>query len=187
MSWRCVAYKNESSRFHTFWVISLDAISCPLSNFNTLWNIIMILHSYVEQVMTMCCVQKWQLSLSYFLTYFPLLVSDAILCPLHNLKIVLNILIILYTCSYVEQVMTMCRLQKWELSLSYFMSYFPLNVLDAISCPHCNLNTLWNIIMILQSCRLDLDDVLLTKMTTLAFILRVFSLVGFRCNFVSPP
>ena len=34
------------------------AYSCPLCNLNTLWNIIMILHSYVEQVMTMCRVQK---------------------------------------------------------------------------------------------------------------------------------
>ena len=38
----------------------------------------MILHSYVEQVMTMCHIQEWQLSLSYFLSYFPLMVSAAI-------------------------------------------------------------------------------------------------------------
>ena len=44
------------------------------------WNIIMILHSYVEQVMSMRHVQACQLSLSYFLTYFPLMVSDAISC-----------------------------------------------------------------------------------------------------------
>ena len=30
-----------------------DAISCPFFNLNTLWYIIMTLHSYVEQVMTM--------------------------------------------------------------------------------------------------------------------------------------
>ena len=34
----------------------LDAISCPFHNLNTLGNIIMILYSYVEQVMTMCRV-----------------------------------------------------------------------------------------------------------------------------------
>ena len=34
------------------------AYSCPLCILNTLWNIIMILHSYVEQVMTMCRVQE---------------------------------------------------------------------------------------------------------------------------------
>ena len=33
-----------------------DAISCPLHNLKTGWNIIMILHSYVEKVMTMCRV-----------------------------------------------------------------------------------------------------------------------------------
>ena len=63
-----------------------DAYSCLRYNLNALWNIIMILHSYVEQVMTMCHIQEWQLSLSYCLSYFPLMVSDAILCSLHNLN-----------------------------------------------------------------------------------------------------
>ena len=70
----------------------------------------MILHSYVEQVMTMCHVQERQLLLSYFLSYFPLMVSDAISCPLHNLNTVWNIIMILH--SYVEQVMTICRIQE---------------------------------------------------------------------------
>ena len=34
------------------------AYSCPLCNLNTLWNIIMILHTYVEQVMKICRVQE---------------------------------------------------------------------------------------------------------------------------------
>ena len=125
--------------------------SCPLCNLNTLWYIIMILHSYVEQVMTMCPVQEWQLSLPYFFSYFPLMVSDAILCRLHNLKTVWNILMILH--SYEEHVMTMCCMQEWQLSLSYFLSYFPLIISDAILCLLYllyNLNTFWNIIMILQ-------------------------------------
>ena len=33
-------------------------VSCPLFNLNTLWNILMILHSYAEQVMTVSQVQK---------------------------------------------------------------------------------------------------------------------------------
>ena len=41
-----------------FPLISSDAVSCRLYNLNTLWNIIMILHSYVEQVMMMCHVQE---------------------------------------------------------------------------------------------------------------------------------
>ena len=60
----------------------------------------MILHSYVEQVMAMCWVQEWQLSLSYFFSYFPLMVSDAISCPLHNLNALRYIIMILH--SYVE-------------------------------------------------------------------------------------
>ena len=83
---------------------------CPLHNWNTLWNIIMILYSYVEQVMTMCRVQEWQLSLSYFLSYFPLIVSDAISCLLHNLKTLRYIIMILH--SYVKHVMTMCQVQE---------------------------------------------------------------------------
>ena len=52
-------------------LIISDAISCLLNNLNTLWNIIMILHSYVEQIMTMCSVQECQLLLLYFVSYFP--------------------------------------------------------------------------------------------------------------------
>ena len=37
-----------------FPLIVSDAISCQLHNLNTLWYIILILHSYVEQVMMMC-------------------------------------------------------------------------------------------------------------------------------------
>ena len=46
----------------------------------------MILHSYIEQAITMCRDEEWQLSLSYFLSYFPLIVSDAVSCQLHNLN-----------------------------------------------------------------------------------------------------
>ena len=70
----------------------------------------MILHSYVEQVMIMFRIQECKLSLSYFLSYFTLTVSDAILCPLHNLNTVYYIIMILY--SYVEQVMMICRVQE---------------------------------------------------------------------------
>ena len=91
----------------------------------------------------------------------------------------MNILKILY--SNVEQVMTMCCIQEWQLSLSYFLSYFPLMVSDAISCPLHNLNTLWNIIKInSQLCRTGHDDVSRTRMTTLAFMFsELFPLDGF--------
>ena len=82
----------------------------------------------------------------------------------------------------------MYRVQEWQLSLSYFPSYFPLFVLDVISCPPYNLKTLWDIIMILQLCSSRLDDVSGARMTTLTFILSVlFPLDGFRCNFPSAP
>ena len=123
-----------------------DAISCPLDNLKTVWNIMMILYSYVQQVMLMCHIQEWQLLLSLFLSYFPLIISYAIQCPLYNLTTLLNIIMILH--SYLEQVMKICHVQERQLSLSYFLSYFPLIVSDAISCPPNNLKTVWNIIMI---------------------------------------
>ena len=105
-----------------FPLIVSDAISCPLCDLNTLRNIIMIYHSYIEQVMTMCRVQEWQLLLSYFFSYFLLIVSDKISCPLCNLNTLWNIIMILH--SYVEQVMTMCCVQEWQLLLAYRRDYF---------------------------------------------------------------
>ena len=130
-----------------FPLIVSDAISCPLHNLKTVRNNLMILNSYLEQVMTMCRIQEWQLLLSYFLSYFPLIISDAISCPLYNLNTLWNIIMILH--SYVEQVMTMCHVK--ELLLSYFLSYFPLMISDAISCLLHNLKTVWNITMIHHS------------------------------------
>ena len=84
-----VAYKNDNSRFHTlsyFPLMVSDAILCPLHDLNTFWYIILILYSYVEPIKTMCGVQVWQLSFSYLMSYYPLIISDAISCPLHYLK-----------------------------------------------------------------------------------------------------
>ena len=105
-----------------------DAISCLLRNFNTLWSIIMTLYSYVEQVLAMWGIQKWQLLLSYFLSYSGY--SDAISCPFCNLNTLWYIIMILY--SYIEQVMIMCLIQEWQLLLAYFLSYFPLIVKAAV-------------------------------------------------------
>ena len=56
-------------------------------------------------------------------------------------------------------------------------------VSDAVSYPPHNLETVWNIIMILHS---YVEQVM--TVTTLAFILSELSpLDGFRCNFVSAP
>ena len=89
-----------------------DATFCQLHNLDTLGYIILILYSYVEQVMTMCPVQEQQLSLSYFRSYLPLIISDAVLCPHHNLKTLRYIIMIFH--SYVEHVLTMCRVQEYN-------------------------------------------------------------------------
>ena len=67
---------------------------CLLHNLNTIWYIIMTLYSYVEQVITMCRVQEWQLLL---LSYFLLMGLDAISCLLHNLNALCYIIMILYS------------------------------------------------------------------------------------------
>ena len=126
-----------------------DAISCPLHNLKTLRYIIMICNSYVDYVLIICRVEKWQLSLSYFLSYFLLIVSDASLCPLHTLKNLWYFIMILH--SYVQHISMMCQVQEWQLSPTYFPSYYQLIVSDVISCLLHNLNALWYIIIILYS------------------------------------
>ena len=89
-----------------------DAISCPFFNLNTLWYIIMALHTYVEQVMTMRRIQECQLLLAYFLSYFLLIVLAAILNTVRIIFMKLN--------GFVEEVMTMCSVYKISpLSCSY--------------------------------------------------------------------
>ena len=39
---------------------------------------------YVEQVMAMCGLEEWHISLLYVLCYFPLMVSNAIPCPVRS-------------------------------------------------------------------------------------------------------
>ena len=76
---------------------------------------------------------------------------------------------------YAEQVFTMCSVPVRQLSLSYFLSYFPLMVSGAVSCQLYNLKTLWYIMMILYS-----------YVEQVHFILsELFPFDGFRCNFVS--
>ena len=84
-----------------------DAISCPFFNLNTLWYIIMTLHSYVEQVITMRRIQECQLLLAYFLSYFPLIVLAAMLSILNTVRI---IFMKLY--GFIEEGMTMCSVYK---------------------------------------------------------------------------
>ena len=75
----------------------------------------------------MCRRQEWQYSLSYLLNYFPLMVSDAISCPIYNLN-GLGIRIIIILGSYDKHVLTMCGVQEWQVSSLYFLSYLPMMV-----------------------------------------------------------
>ena len=56
-----------------------------------------------------------------------------------------------------EQDKMTCHDQEWKLLLSYFLSYLPFLYLNLISCPLCNTNTLWNILMILDR-NIELDE-----------------------------
>ena len=64
--------KNDNSAFLTLalspFMFDSDypLILCPLCKSKTLWNIFMILCRNVEQDQMMCCIQEWQLCLSYF-------------------------------------------------------------------------------------------------------------------------
>ena len=93
--------------FSYFPLMVSDAISCPLHNLKTVWDIIMILHSYIEQVMTMWHVQERQLSFLYSLSYLPLVVKATVLCILNTVR---SIIMKLY--GSVEEVVTMCLLYK---------------------------------------------------------------------------
>ena len=92
-----------------------DANLCPLHNLKTDLNIIMILHSYVEQVMMMCRVQELQLSFLYFLSYLSLMVKATMPSVLNTVR---NIFMRLY--GSVEEFVTICLIYKlWWLLCSY--------------------------------------------------------------------
>ena len=101
-------------------------ISCPLCNSNTLWNILKVLGRNVEQDNTMCCIQEWQLCLSYFWHYLPISLCYIwqwlcfALCKLNTLQ---NILMILRRNA--EHDKTTHHIQEWQLWLSFFWSYLP--------------------------------------------------------------
>ena len=119
-------------------------ISCPLCKSKTLWNISMIFGRNVEQDQTTCCLQEWQLCLSNFWRYLPLLNLTVIIhwfrsCPLCKSKTLWNIFMILGR--NVEDVsrIRMTTLPFLPLALSPFVmsdSDYPL-----ISCPLCKSKT----------------------------------------------
>ena len=66
-----------------FWsylpLFCLKKISRLLCNWNTLWNISVVFCRNVEQDQMTCCLQEWQLCLSYFWRYLPLLYLTVII------------------------------------------------------------------------------------------------------------
>ena len=85
--------------------------------------------------------------ISPFWSYLSFLCLNLILCPLCNSNTLQIILILLGR--NVEQDETTYCIQDWQLWLSYFWTYLSFLCLNLISCPLCNSNTLYNILMIL--------------------------------------
>ena len=110
------------------------AISCQLYNLNTAWNIIMILQSYVEQVMTMCHVQERQFLFVYFLSYLPLMVKATIPSSLNTIR---NNFMRLY--GSVEEVIRLLNNSLFGVFYSYFwagdscfsINFFKLTLWDS--------------------------------------------------------
>ena len=107
----------------------------------------------------------------------PFVISDSdyplILCPLCKSKALWNIFMILGR--NVEQDQTTCRVQEWQLWLSYFgviSLCFVWNrflVCSVTGMPFGIFDGTW------QKCRKGLDDLLRTRMTTLPFLLLALS------------
>ena len=100
----------------------------------------MKLHTVVKHNKTMCHAQEPELCFVFFLSYFPLIICNAISCPLCKLTIIMAILMKLHT--VVKHNKTICHAQEPELCFVYFLSYFPLIICNAISCPLCKLTTI---------------------------------------------
>ena len=114
-----------------FWIylplFCLKLISRLLCNWNTLWNISMVLGRNGEKDQTTCHGQEWLLCLSYFWRYLPFIFDSdnpLILCLLCKPKTLWNIFMILGRS--VEQDQMTCHIQEWQLCLSYFWSHLPL-------------------------------------------------------------
>ena len=60
----------------------LTLLVCPLRNLKAIWIILILLGRNEEQDKMMCCIQKWQLWLSYFWSYLPTLCFNLISCLL---------------------------------------------------------------------------------------------------------
>ena len=95
--------------------LCLNLILCPFCNSSTFWIIFILLGRNVKQDETTCCLQEWQLWLSYFWIYLLFLCLNLISCPLCNSNTLHNILMILGR--NVEQDKTCC-LQEWQLCQS---------------------------------------------------------------------
>ena len=116
------------SYFMRYLTLCLNLISCPLCNTNTLQNGLMILGRNVEEDEMTCCIQEWQLWLSYFWSYLSFLGLNLILCPLCNFNTLWIILILLSR--NVEQNEITCCVQEWQLLAFLLLDLSPLLVFE---------------------------------------------------------
>ena len=107
-----------------FWsylpLFCLKQISCPLCNSNALQNILMAHGRNVEQDETTYRVQEWQLCLSNFWRYLPLLYLSVIMYWFR----VRSVSRFMMLSRNVDQDKTV--VEEWQLWSSYFWSYLPL-------------------------------------------------------------
>ena len=100
--------------FLYFWsyfpLIICNAISCPLCKLTTIKAIEMKLHTVVKHNKTMCHAQEPQLCFGYFWSYSPLIICNAISCPLCKLTTIKAIEMKLHT--IVKHNKTMCHAQE---------------------------------------------------------------------------
>ena len=117
-------------------VFSEDTHWFHLCKSKTLWNNFMILNRNVEQDQMTCCVQEWRMTTLplLLLALSPFVISDRdyplILCLLCKSKTLWNIFMILGR--NVEQDQRTCRIQEWQLCLSYLWCCLPLLCLTVI-------------------------------------------------------
>ena len=142
--------------------VLFEKISCPLCILNTLWNISTVLGRNVEQDQTMCLIQEWQLCLSYFWRYLPLLYLTLIMHWFSVRSVSRTLFGIFWWYLVVMKNRTRRHVTYKNDNFSFFLllELSPLLVFefDFLSLL-CNTNTLRNILMMLGT-NVEQDDMM---------------------------
>ena len=109
LSW--LLFLTQESNLRTSVCLSVTK-SCPLSNLKTDRDtcIAMKLCTPEKHIQTTCHAQEPEICFGYFWSYFPLIICDAISCPLYNLITVRGISTKLNT--FVKYIQTTCHAQE---------------------------------------------------------------------------